>query len=69
MITKRLSLYTASEEEFLVKACDLLGIEYTSASVTEGISHTDYTITGTIKQLELLTALMAYNYTTNIIGG
>lgn len=69
MITKRLSLYTANEEEFLIKTCDLLGIEYTSASVTEGISRTDYTITGTAKQLELLTALMAYNYTTNIIGG
>lgn len=69
MITKRLSLYTASEDLFFRHACDLLGIEYVGTILDEGISHTDYTITGTTKQLELLTALMAYNYTTNIIGG
>ena len=67
MITKTISLYTEIEKSFLEKCLDLLQLEFTKTDVAGSVSHVGYTITATIKQFALLTRLLEYNYTENII--
>ena len=67
MLTKTISLYTELEKTFIESAMALLKMKYISSADNSGTKHTTYIITGNIKQFELLTQLIEYNYTENVI--
>lgn len=59
---KKIDIYTESEKEFILKACNLLKMSCGACWVTEPMKHTELTINGNTKQFAMLTSLMAYNY-------